>query len=463
MNAARPRAPTRAPVRRWARHPRRDRGLDLRARRGRDRGRRGARRLRPAARRRHGSCCSASSPPATSPGAPACGRNLRANWALLERDRHEHQRAVEGGARPRGAARRRPRARRSRRGRLRRHRGRQGGALLRGRVRRGAAHRLGRRPATRSCSSAARTSAPPPTSTASPGSPRAFLRPRGRTPRSTPTGSRREYLDGLLPPSSSRTRSRRSRSSSTRCATPRRGEPVLFFGVGPTLHHVFLAAGRASEIHLADYLPENLAEIERWLRPRPRRARLARRSSATRSSARASARRPTRSSRQREELTRAKVTRLLEADAGDREPVAERYATVVSAYCADSATADRATWETYMRHIAGLVARAACSSPRRCAAPAATSSAASASRAPTSTSTTCGAVLEPEFDAARSRSARCPSTRGTATRASCSSGPLDADQRRLRLERDAEALLDAGRDLAREREQLGGRAARRGW
>ncbi len=36
------------------------------------------------------------------------------------------------------------------------------------------------------------------------------------------------------------------------------GEPLLFFGVGPTLHHVFLAAGRASEIHLADYLPANL-------------------------------------------------------------------------------------------------------------------------------------------------------------------------------------------------------------
>ena len=28
---------------------------------------------------------------------------------------------------------------------------------------------------------------------------------------------------------------------------------------------------------------------------------------------------------------------------------------MVSAYCADSATADRATWEAYMRHIAGLV------------------------------------------------------------------------------------------------------------
>jgi NNMT/PNMT/TEMT family len=131
-------------------------------------------------------------------------------------------------------------------------------------------------------------------------------------------------------------------------------EPILFFGTGPTLHHVFLSADRASEIHLADYLPQNLAEIERWLRrdadahdwrpfvrytlqceglDTPTEAQLAR----------------------REDLTRAKVTRLLQADAGDREPLGERYATVVSAYCADSATADRAVWEAYTRHIAGLV------------------------------------------------------------------------------------------------------------
>jgi hypothetical protein len=40
-------------------------------------------------------------------------------------------------------------------------------------------------------------------------------------------------------------------------------QPVLLFGVGPTLHHVFLTAGAAAEIHLADYLPANLREIER--------------------------------------------------------------------------------------------------------------------------------------------------------------------------------------------------------
>ena len=45
-----------------------------------------------------------------------------------------------------------------------------------------------------------------------------------------------------------------------------RTQPALVFGVGPTLHHVFLAAEKVSEIHLGEYLPANLHEIERWLR-----------------------------------------------------------------------------------------------------------------------------------------------------------------------------------------------------
>jgi NNMT/PNMT/TEMT family len=132
------------------------------------------------------------------------------------------------------------------------------------------------------------------------------------------------------------------------------GEPVLYFGTGPTLHHVFLAAGRASEIHLGDYLRENLREIERWLERDPDahdwrpfvRYTLECEGLAAPTDAEVT---------QREELTRAKVTRLVEVDARHAAPLSERYGTVVSAYCADSATADRATWETYMHHIAGLV------------------------------------------------------------------------------------------------------------
>ena len=44
-----------------------------------------------------------------------------------------------------------------------------------------------------------------------------------------------------------------------------RGRPVLVYGVGPTLHHVFLAAPLASELHLGEYLPRNREEVRRWL------------------------------------------------------------------------------------------------------------------------------------------------------------------------------------------------------
>jgi hypothetical protein len=134
-----------------------------------------------------------------------------------------------------------------------------------------------------------------------------------------------------------------------------RGRPVLFFGVGPTLHHVFAAAEVASEIHLGDYLPANLAEIRRWLdrapgahdwRPFVRHTLRCEGDPDPTAEAVAA----------REELTRTKITALLRVDGRDPHPLDLRYATVVSAYCADSATADRAAWVSFMRNLTGLVA-----------------------------------------------------------------------------------------------------------
>ncbi|GAA1370853.1 guanitoxin biosynthesis pre-guanitoxin forming N-methyltransferase GntF [Catellatospora chokoriensis] len=133
-----------------------------------------------------------------------------------------------------------------------------------------------------------------------------------------------------------------------------RGRPVLFFGVGPTLHHVFAAAEVASEIHLGDYLPANLAEIRRWIDREPG-------AHDWRPFVRHTLRcegvsHPTdQDLAAREDLTRVKITELLEVDARHPRPVDRRYTTVISAYCADSATDDRATWQLFMRHISGLV------------------------------------------------------------------------------------------------------------
>ena len=119
------------------------------------------------------------------------------------------------------------------------------------------------------------------------------------------------------------------------------GEAVLVFGTGPTLHHVFLAAPHASEIHLADYLPANLEEIERW------RAR-----DPAAHDWRAFVRytlecegliAPTDADvTRREELTRSKITRLLQVDARGPVRLERRYATVISADAARVTRAPRA-------------------------------------------------------------------------------------------------------------------------
>ncbi|GAA3389451.1 hypothetical protein GCM10020369_39620 [Cryptosporangium minutisporangium] len=135
------------------------------------------------------------------------------------------------------------------------------------------------------------------------------------------------------------------------------GRPMLFFGVGPTLHHVFAAAPVASEIHLADYLPANLREIQRWIDRDPAAhdwRPFVRHTLRCESGERGEE--PT--SEQvtaREELARAKITALIQADARNPRPIDRRYSAVVSAYCADSATADRTTWTVFMGHITSMV------------------------------------------------------------------------------------------------------------
>jgi NNMT/PNMT/TEMT family len=135
-------------------------------------------------------------------------------------------------------------------------------------------------------------------------------------------------------------------------------EPVLIFGVGPTLHHVFLAAGKDNEIHLGEYLPANLREIEQWINrdadahnwgPFVRHTLVCEGLAF-----------PTNKDvTQREEATRAQISKLLDIDLRRanplREGVAPHYATVISAYCADSATSDKLVWAEYMARIANLV------------------------------------------------------------------------------------------------------------
>ncbi|MFN0194123.1 MAG: guanitoxin biosynthesis pre-guanitoxin forming N-methyltransferase GntF [Aestuariivirga sp.] len=135
-------------------------------------------------------------------------------------------------------------------------------------------------------------------------------------------------------------------------------EPILFFGCGPTLHHVFLAADIASAIDLGDYLPANLREIQLWIDRDPEahdwspfvRHTLACEGKTSPTSTEIA---------HREELVRQKIRSLLTVDIRHSHPLgdenAAQYGTVISAYCADSATSDRCEWTVYMNRIAALV------------------------------------------------------------------------------------------------------------
>lgn len=148
--------------------------------------------------------------------------------------------------------------------------------------------------------------------------------------------------------------------------------PALCFGCGPTLHHVFSAAPHTTALYLADYLPENLAEIDRWRRRAPGAHDW--RPFARYTLACELGREPSDAEVQdRLELTRERIADLLPADAGLEHPLGSRFheffTIVLSPFCADSATADQAVWARYSRHIASLVqpgGRLLTSALRRC-------------------------------------------------------------------------------------------------
>ena len=134
---------------------------------------------------------------------------------------------------------------------------------------------------------------------------------------------------------------------------------ILVFGCGPTLHHVFPIAPYASEIHLADYLPTNLDEIRAWIE---QRAPYHDWSAFVRYTLQCEgvAEPDHDDVVAREEMVRRKITRLVQADAGDFDPLGcngrESYPVVVSCYCADSATDNKDIWRRYMANISSMVA-----------------------------------------------------------------------------------------------------------
>jgi hypothetical protein len=133
---------------------------------------------------------------------------------------------------------------------------------------------------------------------------------------------------------------------------------VLEFGIGPTVHHLLPIAPYVSEIHVADLLPANLRQVGWWQEQRatahdwrPFTSYVLSQEGVACPGAEDVA--------AREALVRSQITRYLLCDAALANPLgrgrAGTYDCLLSCYCADSATDDKATWRRYMDNMLSLL------------------------------------------------------------------------------------------------------------
>jgi hypothetical protein len=133
---------------------------------------------------------------------------------------------------------------------------------------------------------------------------------------------------------------------------------ALEFGSGPTVLHLFPLVAKANEIHVAEYLPVNREEVQRWVRNDPGTHNW--RQFTTEFLHMEGNTEPTDAEAQaREDEVRRRITQVMPGDAGLDDPLGPEkrgyYSLVTSLCCADSATNDKGTWRLFMRNIASLV------------------------------------------------------------------------------------------------------------
>jgi phenylethanolamine N-methyltransferase len=128
------------------------------------------------------------------------------------------------------------------------------------------------------------------------------------------------------------------------------------FGCGPALYSAIALAPYVQELHLADYLPANLREVQRWLNDEPGahdwdvyfRGILELETGQKPTAEQVAARKA--------ELRR-KITVLREADIRQPHPLGlpQTYDLVVSCFCVEAVSPNRRDWETFLGHLSSLV------------------------------------------------------------------------------------------------------------
>jgi hypothetical protein len=131
---------------------------------------------------------------------------------------------------------------------------------------------------------------------------------------------------------------------------------ILEFGGGPVLSTAIALASRASEVHFSDFLPDNLADVRRWLNDEPGvfdwggHIRFMLETEGHTATPEAIA--------EREALTRQKITQVFHCDARLEHPLGENtqsYDLVVALYCTEVPVTTVPGWKEVVSNVSSLV------------------------------------------------------------------------------------------------------------
>jgi hypothetical protein len=129
----------------------------------------------------------------------------------------------------------------------------------------------------------------------------------------------------------------------------------LEYGCGPTLHRAIAAARYAFRIDMADWLPDNLAQVKSWLDATPANLDWRRFTEYVLFCESDSVVSDARRVERREDLTRKVIRNLHVSDARWRHPLGperhEFYDLLVSGFCVDAVSSDKAVWHRCMRNV----------------------------------------------------------------------------------------------------------------
>ncbi len=131
---------------------------------------------------------------------------------------------------------------------------------------------------------------------------------------------------------------------------------AIEIGCGPTVHHALSMAPYVASIDMADYLPDNLAEIQKWQEHRPDAFSW---HHYTKMVLEQEGEAPTTTRiRDRENILREKIQGFYTCDITKSLPLDKvgPYPIVMSFYCAEEVGTSHAKWEEVMNNISTMVA-----------------------------------------------------------------------------------------------------------